>query len=148
MEYFANLRYRCGYHQKYKSGQRLHKHQDNYSQSSFTHWFDSQLPFKIPQWGCYSTVHKVMGTLPRLSSKLVDFGRYAYMNLETTSTDIIAFGIQFIIFQVCNTLIYKVSDKLSDFENGELYDMLLWFHSRKKSCLRSSLHKKQLQYSS
>ncbi len=54
------------------------------------------------------------------------------MKLGTTTTEIIAIGSQFIIFHVYDTLIYKVSDKLSDFKRGELYDMLLWLQSQKE----------------
>jgi hypothetical protein len=46
------------------------------------------------------------------------------MKLGTTVTEIIAIDSQLIIFHVWDTLICKVSDKLSDFESGELYDML------------------------
>ncbi len=55
------------------------------------------------------------------------------MKLGTTTTEIIAIGSQFIIFHVYDTLIYKVSDKLSDFKRGELYDMLRWLQSRKRA---------------
>ena len=99
--------------------------------SSFAHWFNSQLPFMIPQWGCHSATHKVIS---RLNSKFVDFGRCECMKLEITAIGIIAVDSQFIIFHVWDIFIYKVLDKLIDFKNGELYDMLLLLQSRKKSC--------------
>ena len=58
------------------------------------------------------------------SARLSDIGRCECMKLGTTVTEIIAFDSQFLIFHVCDTIICKVSDKLSDFESGELYDML------------------------
>ena len=61
--------------------------------------------------------------LSHFNSKLVDFGRCECMKLGTTQTKIIAIDSQFIIFHVCDTLIYKVSDKLRDFKSGELSDI-------------------------
>jgi hypothetical protein len=73
--------------------------------------------------GCHSATHNVISRLLHLNQKLSNFGRCECMKLGTTVTEIISIDSQFIIFHVCD--ICKVSDKLSDFESGELYDMLL-----------------------
>ena len=74
--------------------------------------------------GCHSATHNVISRLLHLNQKLSNFGRCECMKLGTTVTEIIAIDSQLIIFHVCDTLICKVSDKLSDFESGEIYDML------------------------
>jgi len=99
----------------------------HWGHKQLSHLLDSQLPSKIPQWDCRSSIHNVISRVPRLNSKLVDFARCECMKLGTTATEIIVIESQFIIFNVWDTIIYKVSDKLSDFESCELYDMLWRF---------------------
>lgn len=88
---------------------------------SFAHWFDSQLPFELPEWDWHTAAHNVISRLRRLNAKLVNFGRCECMQLGTTATGIIAVDTQFMTFHVGDTRIYKVSDKLSQLTDDHTF---------------------------
>ena len=60
------------------------------SYASLAHRFDSQLPFELPEWDWHTVTHNITSRLHRLNAKLKDLGRSERIQLETTSTGIIA----------------------------------------------------------
>ena len=88
---------------------------------SFAGWFDSELPFELPEWDWQTAAHNVISRLRRLNAKLCEYGRRECMQLGTTATGIIAVNSEFMTFHVGDTRIYKISDKLSQLTDDHTF---------------------------
>lgn len=80
---------------------------------SFSDWFDTELPFELPDWDWQTAAHNVISRLRRLNALLINYGASNNLQLGTTATGIIAVNSEYMTFHVGDSRIYKISDKLS-----------------------------------
>ncbi|EWM52904.1 PP2C family protein-serine/threonine phosphatase [Ruminococcus flavefaciens] len=80
---------------------------------SFAEWFDTELPFELPNWDWKTAARNVISRLRRLNAMLIDYGARNSLQLGTTATGLIAVNSEFMTFHVGDSRIYKISDKLS-----------------------------------
>ena len=88
---------------------------------SFADWFDSELPYELPEWNWQTAALNVISRLRRLNSGLCEFGRHECLQLGTTATGIIAVNSEFMTFHVGDTRIYKITDKLSQLTDDHTF---------------------------
>lgn len=88
---------------------------------SFSDWFDSELPYELPEWNWQTAALNVISRLRRLNAGLCEFGRHECLQLGTTATGIIAVNSEFMTFHVGDTRIYKITDKLSQLTDDHTF---------------------------
>lgn len=88
---------------------------------SFSDWFDTELPFELPDWDWQTAAHNVISRLRRLNALLVNYGASNNLQLGTTATGMIAVNSEYMTFHVGDSRIYKISDKLSQITDDHTF---------------------------
>ena len=88
---------------------------------SFAEWFDTELPFELPDWDWKTAARNVISRLRRLNAILMDYGAHNGIQLGTTATGLIAVNNGFMTFHVGDSRIYRISNKLSQITDDHTF---------------------------